>query len=153
MFTINRLFSSWCTSVYYENAVVCFNLYLYIPQGINSNNLKTRFRQIQALFFIINLISPFSPQYLSVSCWRLGDFFIYHQFEHSKFVLYPRRMRLCVLCEYQNKQRLFHSAALTYWFVRSRLNAFTARYELNLQFILGYFLSFNAPFSPLTKIT
>ena len=48
-------------------------------------------------------------------------------------------MRLCVLCEYQNEQRFFSSAALTYWFVQSRLNVFTARYELNLEFILGYF--------------
>jgi hypothetical protein len=42
---------------------------------------------------------------------------------------------LCVLCGSENKQRLFHSTALTDWFLYPRRSVFTSRYVLPSQCI------------------
>ena len=39
---------------------------------------------------------------------------------------------LCVLCGSENKQQLFHSIALTDWFLQPRRSVFTKRYGLNI---------------------
>ena len=41
---------------------------------------------------------------------------MYRQFNIIKFYVLPT-VYLCVLCGSQNKQRLFHCTALTYWLV------------------------------------
>jgi hypothetical protein len=42
---------------------------------------------------------------------------------------------LCVVCGSENKQPLFHYAALNDWFVEPRRSVFTARYGLYIVFL------------------
>jgi hypothetical protein len=43
--------------------------------------------------------------------------FMYHQVQHTQILLSAHTVYLSVLCGSQNKQRLFHCAALIYWFL------------------------------------
>jgi hypothetical protein len=47
------------------------------------------------------------------------------------------RVWLCVLCDSENKQRLFPYTALTGWFFKRRGTVFTARYGLYLCVLCG----------------
>jgi hypothetical protein len=46
-----------------------------------------------------------------------SGYYMYHQVQHSAILLSAHTLYLCVLCGYQNKQRLFHCTALTDWFL------------------------------------
>jgi len=54
------------------------------------------------------------------------------RFHIQQFHVLPTQLYLCVLCESENKQRLFPYTKLTDWFVWMRRRVFTARYGLSI---------------------
>ena len=56
---------------------------------------------------------------------RTGSLYIILRSAHTVY--------LCVLCGFENKQRLFPYTALADWFLQPRWSVFTARYGLNRQ--------------------
>jgi hypothetical protein len=48
---------------------------------------------------------------------RHSGHYMYHQFNIQQFYVLPTQLYLCVLCESQNKQRLFPYTTLTDWVV------------------------------------
>jgi hypothetical protein len=52
-----------------------------------------------------------------LSTLKRSGYYMYRQVYHSKILRTAHRVDLCVLCVYQNKQRLFPYTTLTVWFL------------------------------------
>jgi hypothetical protein len=68
----------------------------------------------------------------SVNLLMPSGHYIFYQVQQSQILLSAHTMYSCVLCGFENKQRLFPYTALTGRFYKPRRSVFTARYGVSL---------------------